>query len=86
MAFKENDQKQSSKQILPEVNVQKSIVELCRVASDQMMKYELFHPQCWKTVQEPFIGTWKVTSNHQVYKYWADLLFLVKNIMWDGSN
>ena len=38
------------------------------------------------TVQKHFIGSWTVTSNHKVNKYWvsADLLFLIENIMWDG--
>ena len=38
------------------------------------------------TVQEPLTGSWRVTSNHKVNKYRTDLLFLIKNVMWDSFN
>ena len=40
------------------------------------------------TVQKLVIEFWTVTSNHAVNIYWTsvDLLFLMKNIMWDGES
>ena len=35
-------------------------------------------------VQKPLIGFWTVTSDHKVNKYSADLLLLIKIIIWDG--